>query len=132
MHIPIRNFFYFFFSIVLCSYGCHSNPYRQGHELYKIHCESCHMADGSGLAKLIPSLDSSGLFRSTPECLICLIRHGIEKNELTGQQMPGNEILNEVEMANLVNYLRQEYAGETKAVTTEEVKTCLASCKAQE
>lgn len=87
------------------------------------------MEDGSGLVKLIPSLDSSDLFRSIPEDLICLIRHGIVKNELTGQEMTGNTELNEVEMANLVNYLRQEYASVTKAVTTEEVKTCLASCK---
>ena len=87
------------------------------------------MEDGSGLMKLIPALDSSALFRSKPDCLICLIRHGLDKNEHTGQQMPANTRLNDVEMANLVNYLRQEYASVTMAVTTEEVKTCLENCK---
>lgn len=90
------------------------------------------MEDGSGLAKLIPSLKSSDLFRSTPECLICLIRHGLVKNQLTGQQMPPNKRLNDVELANLVNYLRQEYASITKAVTTEEVNACLSNCKDEE
>ncbi len=90
------------------------------------------MEDGSGLAKLIPALKSSDLFRSTPECLICLIRHGLDKNELTGQQMPANKRLNDVELANLVNYLRQEYASITIAVTTEEVNACLAGCKDEE
>lgn len=124
----------FFCLALLCSFvvSCDSNPYRQGHELYKINCESCHMEDGSGLAKLIPSLKSSDLFRSSPECLICLIRHGLDKNQLTGQQMPANNRLNDVELANLVNYLRQEYASITKAVTTEEVNACLAICKDEE
>ncbi|MEO6131733.1 MAG: cytochrome c [Saprospiraceae bacterium] len=123
----------FFFSLfVLLFSGCHANPYRQGHELYRFNCESCHMEDGSGLEKLIPSLTSSGLFRSSPDCLICLIRYGLDKNEITGQQMPGNTKLNDVELANLVNYLRQEYASITVAVTTEEVNSCLAACKAEE
>lgn len=90
------------------------------------------MEDGSGLEKLIPALDSSGLFRSTPECLICLIRYGLPKNELTGQQMPPNSRLNDVELANLLNYLRQEYAGVNEPVTTKEVNSCLANCKADE
>lgn len=90
------------------------------------------MEDGSGLVKLIPSLSSSGLFRSTPECLVCLIRNGLEKNEVTGQQMPANTRLNDVELANLINYLRQEYASIKVAVTTDEINSCLAHCKAEE
>ncbi|MEP6794698.1 MAG: cytochrome c [Saprospiraceae bacterium] len=131
MYLFIRRFIYLAL-LVSTGASCHSNPYRQGHELYKINCESCHMEDGSGLAKLIPSLKSSDLFRSTPECLICLIRLGLDKNELTGQQMPANKRLNDVELANLVNYLRQEYASITIAVTTEEVNACLANCKDEE
>ncbi len=87
------------------------------------------MEDGSGLAKLIPSLASSDLFDSTPDRLICLIRNGLGKNESTGQQMPANTLLNEVEMANLVNYLRQVYSSGSIAVKTQEVKTYLANCK---
>ncbi len=86
------------------------------------------MEDGSGLVKLIPSLAKSELLRSTPDCLICLIRHGLDKNELTGQQMPANTKLNEVEIANLVNYLRQEYAPGSEAVKTSEVKNYLTNC----
>jgi len=86
------------------------------------------MEDGSGLAKLIPSLSASDLFRTSPDQLICLIRNGLAKNEETGQQMPANPTLNEVEMANLVNYLRELYAPDSVAVQTEEVKTYLEHC----
>ena len=88
------------------------------------------MEDGTGLAKIIPSLGSSELLRKSPEGLICLIRNGMPKNEVTGQQMPGNTSLNEVEMANLVNYLRENYLAGAEAVKTQDVKTCLDNCKA--
>lgn len=87
------------------------------------------MEDGTGLAKLIPSLASSDLFRTSPDQLICLIRNGLDKNEATGQQMPENTSLNEVEMANLVNYLRQIYSTGSVAVRTQDVKTYFANCK---
>lgn len=86
------------------------------------------MEDGSGLAKLIPSIRESGLFKGSPGRLICLIRHGLEKNKETGQQMPGNDKLNDVELANLVNYLRNEYTFKPDAVTPEDVNSCLALC----
>jgi len=130
-YLCLRLSFHLIFSLCLISFiwGCHSNPYRQGHQLYQVHCESCHMEDGGGLAKLIPSLASSNLFSSPPDRLICLIRNGLDKNEATGQQMPANPLLNEVEMANLVNYLRQVYSSGAIAVKTQEVKTYLANCK---
>jgi len=115
-------------SFSLLNIGCQTNPYRQGHQLYKFHCESCHMEDGSGLKRLIPSLEASDMFTSTPDRLICLIRHGRAKNEGTGQQMPPNTLLNEVEIANLVNYMIQLYSSPSDAVTTEDVKTYLSHC----
>ena len=86
------------------------------------------MEDGSGLVKLIPALSSSELFKDSPGGLICLIRHGLEKNEATGQQMPANTILNEVEIANLVNYLREVYSSGKPAVKIREVNEYLLHC----
>ena len=87
------------------------------------------MEDGSGLADLIPSLQASDMFKSDPGRLICVIRYGLDKNELTGQQMPANTAMNEVELANLVNYLRQVYAKGSVAVQTQEIRKCLSACK---
>ena len=87
------------------------------------------MEDGSGLAKLIPSLAISRFLKSKPDSLVCLIRIGLEKNEATGQQMPGNTIMNDVELANLINYLRQVYSSDSIAVTTKDINNYLLRCK---
>jgi len=120
---------------ILClwfSLSCQSNPYKQGRTLYAFHCESCHMADGSGLVKLIPGLKSSNLISQSPDSLVCLIRHGLALNPLTGQQMPPNTTLNEVEMANLINYLQVEHANPQKAIKVDEVKSWLTTCQYDE
>ncbi len=86
------------------------------------------MEDGSGLEELIPSLKTSSIFDSPSDDLVCLIRLGLKKNPETGQEMPGNSLLTEVEITNLANYLRSLYSINTSAVKVSEVKTWLESC----
>jgi len=86
------------------------------------------MEDGSGLGKLIPPLDSSRLTLSDPEKLICLIRNGLPVNLHTGQQMPPNKKLNEVELTNLINFLGAKYAFNPQTVQVPEVKKMLSGC----
>ena len=109
--------------------GCQSRYHREGESLYKIHCEKCHMADGSGLAKLIPPLDSSKLKLSDPPKLICLIKMGLPVNAQTGQQMPPNSSLNDVEMTNLINFLGSKYDSNTQTVKVQEVKKIMSECQ---
>ena len=109
--------------------GCQPEPYSQGEVLYKYHCENCHMEDGSGLGKLIPHLDSSRLTLSDPAKLVCLIQNGLPVNKLTGQKMPANLKLNEVEMANLVNFLGSKYAANPQTVIVTDIKKMLAGCQ---
>ena len=111
--------------------ACNDNPYRQGQQLYIIHCENCHMADGSGLSKLIPSLDASNLTLSDPGKLVCLIRKGLPFNELTRQQMPANTVLNDVEMTNLINFLGSKYSSNPQTVQAEAVKKMMAGCQTE-
>jgi cytochrome c551 len=115
--------------LVFFTGGCKQETYSQGEVLYKYHCENCHMEDGSGLAKLIPPLDSSRLTLADPVKLVCLIRNGLPTNELTGQKMPANLKLNEVEMTNLVNFLGSKYASNPQTVIVPEVKKMLAGCQ---
>ena len=109
--------------------SCQKEAYSQGEMLYRIHCENCHMEDGSGLGKLIPPLDSSKLTLSDPEKLICLIRKGKPVNALTGQKMPANAKINEVELTNLVNFLGSRYASNPQTVQVPEVKKMLSGCQ---
>lgn len=115
----------FLFLFYLCQ-ACQPAPYQQGHNLYRFHCESCHMEDGSGLAGLIPSLETSKIIDS--DSLICLIRNGLKVNPSTGQQMPANRTLSEVEITNIVNYLRSLYHPDKHAIKVSEVHELLGSC----
>lgn len=111
--------------------SCQSNPYSQGELIYKFHCENCHMEDGSGLGKLIPAIDSVRLHLTEPGKLVCLIRNGRPINRMTGQEMPANKALNEVELANLINFLGAKYASRAQTVRADEVKKMLATCQSE-
>ena len=135
--LPLPNFSFRCFSTFIPAVsvlfvflqGCQKETYSQGEMLYRIHCENCHMEDGSGLGRLIPPLDSSKLTLSDPEKLICLIRKGKPANALTGQKMPANPKINEVELTNLVNFLGSRYASNPQTVQVPEVKKMLSGCQ---
>ncbi len=109
--------------------ACQPETYRQGEALYKYHCAGCHMDDGSGLARLIPSLDSAMLRYTIASDLICLIRQGLPVDSLTGQKMPPNTMLNGVELANLINFLGLEYHAHAQWVKVTEAEKMYAACQ---
>jgi len=86
------------------------------------------MEDGSGLPGLIPSLESYSWDVET-DSLVCLIRNGLPQNPATGQSMPPNQMINEVEIANLLNYLRSLYSKNASPITVKEVQTSSESCQ---
>ena len=110
-------------------FGCQPNPYRQGKNLYTTQCAGCHSEDGSGLAKLIPALDTTLLKLRQPQELVCLIRNGLPFDSLTRQQMPANKSLTEVEMANLINYLGVRYIGSQQVVSVEQMPQMYTACQ---
>jgi mono/diheme cytochrome c family protein len=110
-------------------FGCQPNPYRQGKILYSTQCAGCHAEDGSGLAKLIPALDTIKLKLRQPLELVCLIRNGLPFDSMTRQQMPANKLLTEVEMANLINFLGVKYIGSPQVVRAEEVGQMYNACQ---
>lgn len=128
-HIRFLCFaFCLLFSLVL---GCKSQPYTQGQAIYSFNCGGCHMEDGSGLAALIPPLDSARLTLSDPAKLVCLIRNGLPINTLTGQTMPANTTMTDVELANLINFLGVEYGFNPQTIKVTEIKKMLAACQSE-
>ena len=120
--------------ILLCFTGiilfseCQPDTYRQGRVLYEVHCENCHMEDGKGLFDLIPSLVESDYITKDPLSAVCLIRKGLPKNRETSQQMPGNAVLNDVEITNLINYLRGLSGERSEAIKVIDVRKELGQC----
>lgn len=107
-----------------------SNPSEQ---LYQAKCASCHMDKGEGLKKLIPPLAGADYLARTEE-LACLIKNGIEGEMLVNgvsynQPMPGNPELTDIQISNLINYIRNEWGNKYPYISPQEVKKQLENCK---
>jgi len=95
--------------IIASTIGCNDHIYIQGQRLYEYHCQNCHMGDGSGLEKVIPSIRESDYFDTKLDSLPCLIRHGRSEYMTSDSillNMPVNYKLTEYEITNIINYLK--------------------------
>jgi len=73
---------------------------RLAHLDYMLHCQGCHMADGSGLEGTVPSLrDQVGLFLATPEGRAYLV------------QVPGasQALIDDAALARLTNWMVRRF-----------------------
>jgi mono/diheme cytochrome c family protein len=93
----------------------------EGMALYQTHCENCHQADGAGLRNLYPSIQKTQL---SPEALACLLRYGKKGNGY----MPANAKLQEIDIAELVTYMRDKWGGKKQIYPTDSVKIALKNC----
>lgn len=103
----------------------------QGEALYNTHCGSCHLSDGNGLGELIPSISESSLFTENRDILACQIRFGAGKTSEDGVDsygMPPNESLSDIEITNILNYVRKNWHKDTKEFSLAEIKKSLEKC----
>lgn len=117
--------------IGLCLVGCHDSPYMQGKRLYESKCQNCHMEDGTGLGKLIPGLEKSGLLGS-PE-MACLIIRGkkdsfLQNNQYVVRDMPGFPDLSATEVTNLVNFINHKFQPDFSERTINQINQDLKPC----
>lgn len=112
---------------------------QAGRRVYVQHCANCHMESGQGLRKLMPRLNGSDyLMQMSPEALACMIRYGAKDSMLVNgtwfdRPMPGNQLLTEVEITSLINYLHEAFVVEPKEkVTFQGVSQWLNECAESE
>lgn len=116
-------------------WNCSGDNKTQGQRLYEYHCSNCHMNNGEGLGALYPPLANSDYFLSHENELPCIIRYGIQgpievNDTLYNQAMAGIPDLNEVEMANLMNYMmRNFYSREDYFISPDQVNNLLENCE---
>jgi glucose/arabinose dehydrogenase/cytochrome c5 len=100
----------------------------RGKQIYAQQCAACHMADGSGVANLQPSLADSAVVRGDPALLIRTILHGPAAvlpadRPKYSNVMPGYAgLLNDVRAADLVTYIRQAFGEGASPVKPDQVK----------
>lgn len=122
-----------FLIIALLVMGCGS-PQRQGEALYKLYCANCHMEDGSGLQSLIPPLAGADYILQHADNLPCIIQNGL-KGPILVNGKEYNQImlpisgLNEVEMANILNFIHKKWGDPTIFYSPEAIRQALQSCQ---
>ena len=102
--------------------------------LYQQNCGNCHMTDGQGLKSLFPPLANSDYLTEFETKLPCIIRHGMQgeievNGKMYNQVMPGNTNLTDVDITNLVNYIRNEWGNTHPRMNLNQVKEYLNNCE---
>lgn len=103
-------------------------------KIYNKQCAVCHNEDGNGLKGLIPPIRQSDFLLTHQDDLACIIRRGLDTTITVNnvvydmQQMPGNDILDDIAITNLINFINNAWGNEGQFVTTEKIKADLAKC----
>ncbi len=106
-----------------------------GKRIYLQHCSNCHMERGQGLRGLVPPLANADYLQglSLGE-LSCIIRYG-QNDTITvngreyDRPMPENELITEVELSALVNFIRMEWGGAKQKESHQEIIATLKDCQ---
>jgi len=113
-----------------------------GHEIYfrDANCATCHQPDGKGIDRAFPPLAESPWVAGDPTRAIKITLHGLMGPlELNGKQYPGQVpmtpfggILNDVEVAAVLTYVRNTFGNTGSAVTPQEVSKVREASKSQQ
>jgi mono/diheme cytochrome c family protein len=129
------KFFIITFSIITLT-SCQSEEkikleqyYIGGKEVYELNCANCHQKDGKGLQSLYPPVAGSDYLRNKDK-VIYLIKNGLVGEILVNgkkfnQPMPANNQLTNLDIAEVVTYIYNEWNGETKITEVKEVEKVL-------
>ena len=96
-----------------------------GKALYTTNCQSCHQANGEGLAGAFPPLKGSPIVTGDNlELYVDIIMNGYDARQEYGVMAPIGTNLGwtEHEVAAIINYERTSWGNEGKQVTPEEIK----------
>lgn len=98
----------------------------KGKDIYTTYCMSCHMENGEGLEEVYPPLAKSDYMMADKKRMIQQILYGanipMKVNGKSYQaEMTGFD-LNDEEVSDLANYIRNSFGNKGPAVMPEEVK----------
>ena len=105
----------------------------EGILVYKTNCANCHQTKGQGLAALYPPIAGSD-YLANKNSVICLIRYGqqgkiVVNGKTYNRPMPAQPQLSDLEIAELVTYIYNEWGKETRLTGVKEVTPILNACR---
>ena len=125
-----------FTSVVSCQSEAEIKRERyitEGILVYKSNCANCHQTKGEGLAALYPPIANSDYLVNKNK-VICLIRYGQQgKIMVNGKQynrpMPAHPQLSDLEVAEVVTYIYNQWGNEKKVTDVKAVAPVLEQCR---
>ena len=121
------------FVLVFSCDNASEKTYNEGAQLYKKHCENCHMEDGTGLEALYPPLANSDMLQTMGVGAACVIQNGLTgKIVVNGVEfetgMEGIKGLSAVEITNILNYIHNAWENKREFIQLDEVEAALKNC----
>jgi mono/diheme cytochrome c family protein len=108
--------------------------YADGSQVYKVHCQNCHMADGKGLAQLIPPLTDTTYLNLNRKKLTCFIVYGLNDSiKINGidyeGKMPAEKHLAAIDLAKVLTYITNSFGNQQGIYDVKEVEQNLNNCQ---
>ena len=121
-------------AVIIQIESCNTNTFAQGEILYNNFCANCHMADGKGLANLIPPVVHSDYISNEENQIACIIRYGMEgeisvNGVIYNAEMPGFKELSDFEIANIINFMNHEWNPNVPFKKIQTIQKELENCK---
>ncbi|QMW01812.1 c-type cytochrome [Spirosoma foliorum] len=98
-----------------------------GQLIYEQNCLTCHQTNGSGVPNLNPPLRGTDWVLGDKTRLINVLLKGLQGQEIEGDMydnaMPAHDFLTDVQIADVLTYIRSSFGNKADAITADEVKT---------
>ena len=107
---------------------------ERGKTIYTTYCLACHQADGSGVPGLNPPLIKTKWVLGDKKQLITILLKGMDEPiEVDGEEysnvMASHAFLKDQEVADVLNYVRNNFGNKASSVTSADVKAVRATIK---
>lgn len=105
----------------------------RGKQVYLAQCLACHQVDGLGVQGMNPPLSKTKQVLGEKTALIKIVLNGMQGVDIGGEDYHGvmapHPDLTDVEIADVLTYVRNSFGNKASAVTAAQVKTVRATNK---
>jgi mono/diheme cytochrome c family protein len=114
--------------------GADKASVERGKTIYTTYCLACHQADGSGVPGLNPPLIKTKWVLGDKKQLITILLKGMDEPiEVDGEEysnvMASHAFLKDQEVADVLNYVRNNFGNKASGVTSADVKAVRSGLK---
>ena len=114
----------------------HGTIVHPGEASYKANCAQCHGEDGEGIKSLVPPLNHSDFAAKNIDSIPCWLKFGLSHPIVVngkGYDQPMYPFdslrVDEVQVANIINYMNKEFFNLDKPVSSQWVRERLNACR---